>query len=125
MVSVFARSLCICELRLIDFVAIAIAAITIFIRCVYRVVELAGGFDGRIANMQVPFMILEGPMIMIAVLLMTIFHQGIVFRGGYWQASNWKLRPGKASGKEEIDSSSSSEIYNRKNADVELSSRGS
>ena len=46
-------------------------------------------------------MILEGPLIMIAVLAMTMFHQGIVFRGGYWEASDWRLRPGK--GKDEAD----------------------
>ena len=81
----------------------AIAAFTIFTRCVYRVIELAQGFDGTIANEQVPFMILEGPMIMIAVLFMTIFHQGIVFRGGYWEASNWKIRPGTSPTKSETD----------------------
>ncbi len=46
-------------------------------------------------------MILEGPMIMIAVLSMTIFHQGVVFRGGYWEASNWRIRPGKGSAEDE------------------------
>ena len=76
---------------------------SIFIRCIYRVVELAQGFEGKIANEQVPFMILEGPMIMIAVLLMTFFHQGLVFRGGYWEASDWRIRPNKGSGKDDTD----------------------
>lgn len=46
-------------------------------------------------------MVLEGPMIMIAVLAMTLFHQGIVFRGGFWEASDWRLRPGKGRGEDE------------------------
>ncbi|KAL6720042.1 phospholipid-translocating ATPase rsb1 [Lecanora helva] len=81
--------------------AIAIAAITIFVRCIYRVIELAQGFEGTIANEEVPFMILEGPLIMIAVTALTLFHQGIVFRGGYWEASDWRLRPGKARARED------------------------
>ena len=48
-------------------------------------------------------MVLEGPMIMTAVLAMTLFHQGIVFRGGYWEASDWRLRPGKGRGEGEAD----------------------
>ena len=48
-------------------------------------------------------MILEGPMIMVAVLAMTVFHQGIVFRGGYWEASDWRLRPGKGRKEDEAD----------------------
>jgi hypothetical protein len=53
-------------------------------------------------------MVLEGPMIMIAVLGMTIFHQGIVFRGGYWEASNWRIRPGKDSAEDEKELASTS-----------------
>lgn len=73
--------------------AISFAALFIFIRCIYRVIELAQGFDGAIANAEVPFLILEGPMIMVAVLLMTVFHPGVVFRGGNWSQANWAFRP--------------------------------
>ena len=48
-------------------------------------------------------MILEGPMIMIAVLLMSLFHQGLVFRGGYWEESDWRVRPNKHPAKDETD----------------------
>ncbi len=54
-------------------------------------------------------MILEGPMIMIAVLAMTLFHQGIVFRGGYWEASDWRIRPGKGRKEDEADLTLSSQ----------------
>ena len=56
-----------------------IATALIFIRSVYRVAELWEGFDSHLANDEVTFMIFEGPFIIIAVLLMTIFHPGRVF----------------------------------------------
>lgn len=54
-------------------------------------------------------MILEGPMIMIAVLAMTVFHQGIMFRGGSWEASDWRLPPGKGRVEDEPDLSLTSQ----------------
>ena len=75
--------------------AVIIAAVAIFIRCVYRVIELAEGFSGPIANAEVPFQILEGPMIMIAMICMTIWHPGLVFKRQDWENSNWHLRKGK------------------------------
>lgn len=78
--------------------AIGTAAMAVFIRCVYRVVELAGGFDGPIANAEVPFEILEGPMIMIAMICMTAWHPGIVFKGGDWEKANWHFRNAQVQG---------------------------
>ena len=75
-----------------SYIAITIAALAIFIRCIYRVVELAQGFSGAIANAEGPFLAFEGPMIMLAVLMLTLFHPAIVFRGGAWKASQWRGR---------------------------------
>ena len=58
----------------------------IYIRSIYRIAELQGGFSGKIANNQASFMIFEGPMIIIAVTALTIFHPGRVFNG-LWKAS--------------------------------------
>lgn len=66
--------------------ALALATITIFIRCVYRVAELQGGFAGKLANDEVVFMVFEGPMIMAAVIALTIFHPGPAFAGA-WKAA--------------------------------------
>ena len=41
--------------------AVSVAAMAIFVRCVYRVVELEAGFDGPIANNESLFVALEGP----------------------------------------------------------------
>lgn len=56
--------------------SLVVATVLIFIRCVYRVAELKDGFSGELANDEVAFMILEGPMIILAVTAMTIFHPG-------------------------------------------------
>jgi hypothetical protein len=55
------------------------------------VIELNDGFDGKIANNEPSFMILEGPMIIIAALALSIFHPGYCFSGN-WKAANWSWR---------------------------------
>ncbi|KAI5242317.1 putative RTA1 domain protein [Aureobasidium subglaciale] len=79
-------------------IALPIAALVIMIRCIYRVIELCQGFGGKLANEEVPFDILEGPMIIIASICLTVFHPGFVFRGGYWEASSWVIRTSKKGG---------------------------
>ncbi|PMD53612.1 RTA1 like protein, partial [Hyaloscypha bicolor E] len=71
--------------------ALAISTTAIVIRSVYRVVELSGGFGGALANNQAAFMVLEGSMVIIAVLAMTVFHPGICFNE-HWETAEWKLR---------------------------------
>ncbi|PVI02749.1 RTA1-domain-containing protein [Periconia macrospinosa] len=55
---------------------LGVATILIYIRCIYRVAELWGGFQSHLANDEATFMIFEGPMIIIAVSAMTMFHPG-------------------------------------------------
>ncbi|KAK5104638.1 phospholipid-translocating ATPase rsb1 [Lithohypha guttulata] len=61
--------------------ALTFAVLFILIRSAYRLAELQEGFDGKLANEEVTFMILEGPMIILACLLLTLCHPGLVFRG--------------------------------------------
>lgn len=69
---------------------IALATITVFIRCCFRVAELKDGFGSKLANDQALFMVFEGPMIMIAVLALSICHPGVAFGGAEaWRAANW------------------------------------
>jgi hypothetical protein len=49
---------------------------------------------GPIANDEVSFMILEGPMIFLAVLAMTALHPGIAF-GGKWSSAAWSVKQHK------------------------------
>jgi len=71
--------------------ALWVATILIFIRSVYRVAELQGGFGGKIANDQTVFMIFEGPMIIVATLILTVLHPGFAF-SGKWHTAAWSLR---------------------------------
>lgn len=48
-------------------------------------------YAGALANDEITFMIFEGPMIIIATFLLTIFHPGIVFRGGNWQRCDFPV----------------------------------
>jgi hypothetical protein len=62
------------------FSAAVLAAYTfIFVRCIYRIPELLGGWGGELMRIEIEFIILEGAMIVLAVLAQTIFHPGICF----------------------------------------------
>ena len=78
--------------RLLPY-ALALATVTIFIRCAFRVAELQDGFSGDLANDEPMFMGFEGPMIIVAVVAMTFVHPGIAFgTAANWQAASfpWK-----------------------------------
>jgi len=53
-----------------------LSTLTIFIRSVYRVVELSDGWGGRIIRTQVYFNVLDGGMITIAMYTLNVFHPG-------------------------------------------------
>ena len=64
-------------------VALALATICIFIRSVYRVIELSQGWNGSLIKVQRYFIVLEGVMVLIAVLALNVFHPGFCFKEGY------------------------------------------
>lgn len=59
--------------------AISLAVIVIYIRCVYRVVELAQGWRGYLIDHEVYLMVLDALMIAIAGIIFVPFHPLIVF----------------------------------------------
>lgn len=75
----------------VEWVALIIATIFIFIRSCFRVAELSGGFGSALANDQITFMILEGAMIVSACLCLTLFHPGRAFAGG-WKSAGYAFR---------------------------------
>ena len=84
---------------------------TVFARCIYRVAELSGGFQGKLANdEEVTYMVLEGAMIVIASIALTVPHPGIAFKG-YWVACNFPIRGSKIRAMEagKLESSASSQ----------------
>ncbi|KAJ9502310.1 hypothetical protein LTR99_001161 [Exophiala xenobiotica] len=58
---------------------VVLAWLTIFIRCVYRIIEMAGGWRNSIMQNETGFIVLEGVMIVIATACQTIFHPGFCF----------------------------------------------
>lgn len=62
---------------------LAVATITIFVRSFFRVFELKGGFDSRLANDEVALMILESGMVAIACICLTVLHPGLAM-GRAW-----------------------------------------
>lgn len=83
-------------------IALGVATICIFIRSVFRSVELSEGFSGNLANNEISFMILDGVMIIIACICLTAFHPGMSFGRENWKRSGFKFRKEK----EEVDTSS-------------------
>jgi hypothetical protein len=67
--------------------------VCIFIRCVFRVAELKDGFNGELANQQASFMILEGLMMVLAVIALTVYNPGRSFQGK-WVSMNFSFRHG-------------------------------
>ncbi|KAF2269699.1 sphingoid long-chain base transporter RSB1 [Lojkania enalia] len=59
--------------------AIITAYSAIQIRCIYRIPELTGGWGNELMRNEPEFIVLEGVMIVIAVLALTVFHPGYCF----------------------------------------------
>ncbi|KAF2767283.1 RTA1-domain-containing protein [Teratosphaeria nubilosa] len=57
----------------------AIAFLTIFIRCIYRIPEMSGGWGSAAQHNEVEFMVLDGGTVAIAAILLTVAHPGIFF----------------------------------------------
>jgi len=67
-------------------VSLSFSTLCIFIRAIYRTIELANGFTGRIIHTQVLFNTLDGMMIVLAMLCLNFLHPGwLLFRRGVKQ----------------------------------------
>lgn len=62
--------------------ALSFATLCIFIRSIYRVAELAEGWEGALIKNQNLFIGLEGVMVIAAVLALNVFHPGFCFHSG-------------------------------------------
>lgn len=72
------------ERKLYNFYALGItlAVIAVFIRCIYRVVELAQGFSGYLITHEVYIMTLDATMIAICCIIFVLFHPQIIMGTG-------------------------------------------
>jgi hypothetical protein len=57
--------------------AMLIITIFIMIRAIYRVVEFAGGWNGKVISTQWLFYVFDGTMICLAMFTLNVFHPGI------------------------------------------------
>jgi hypothetical protein len=62
--------------------AMVVAAIMVFVRSVYRVVELAQGWDGHLITTEIYFMLLDGLMMSLAIVIFIPFHPGVAYGRG-------------------------------------------
>ncbi|KAK3389366.1 putative RTA1 domain protein [Podospora didyma] len=72
--------------------ALSIATMAMLTRCAFRIAELSGGFHGEMWYNEVDYMVLEGAMISICVILLTIGHPGLCFARRYREADFWVRR---------------------------------
>jgi len=59
--------------------AIAFGFITIYIRCIYRIPEMAGGWGGPVMRKEKEFYLLDGMMCALASIAFTAFHPAFLF----------------------------------------------
>ncbi|KAE8402050.1 RTA1 like protein-domain-containing protein [Aspergillus pseudonomiae] len=52
------------------------AYFTVLIRCIYRIPEMAGGWGNPLMQKEDEFLVLDGMMVALAVLALTVFHPG-------------------------------------------------
>ncbi|KAE8382289.1 RTA1 like protein-domain-containing protein [Aspergillus bertholletiae] len=57
-------------------VADIFAYFTVLIRCIYRIPEMAGGWGNPLMQKEDEFLVLDGMMVALAVLALTVFHPG-------------------------------------------------
>ncbi|KIM74097.1 hypothetical protein PILCRDRAFT_815278 [Piloderma croceum F 1598] len=57
---------------------LAFSSLCLFIRAVYRTIELAGGWDGRIISTELYFNVLDGAMVTLAIYTLNFAHPGLL-----------------------------------------------
>ena len=61
------------------FAGLSTAIVLILTRCAYRVAELKDGYNGTLIQEEVPFIILEGVVVVLAAVALCVGHPGLVF----------------------------------------------
>ena len=61
-------------------VGVFVASLAVYIRCVYRIAELATGWSNAVMRDETEFIILDGVMCAVAILALTVCHPGVFFK---------------------------------------------
>jgi len=60
-------------------IVVAVAFVTVLIRCIYRLPEMAGGWGNALMRNEQEFLLLDGMMLAIACVALTVFHPAYFF----------------------------------------------
>jgi hypothetical protein len=107
-----------------EYVALGLATALLFIRTVFRSVELSEGFSGHLANNEIEFMILDGVMVILASITLTVFHPGRIFGQEKWAATNYQLKSEKHLKRKEKEEEMRRRAQERREARAAHFSRG-
>ncbi|KAI1052212.1 Envelope glycoprotein gp160 [Fusarium irregulare] len=80
------------------FLGLSTSIILILTRCIYRVAELREGYDGDLIKHEIPFIILEGVVIVLAAVALCFGHPGLVFNKSEVTNSVSQVEKGVTSG---------------------------
>ncbi|KAI0801214.1 RTA1-domain-containing protein [Fomes fomentarius] len=69
-------------------IGVGVASLFLYIRAIYRTIELADGFNGRIIQTEVYFNVLDGAMVVLAMYALNIFHPGRLLDAGSKRAAS-------------------------------------
>ncbi|KAJ7120225.1 RTA1-like protein [Mycena epipterygia] len=75
----------------IMFAALAFSTTTLFIRSVYRIIELSGGWNGRVIHTEVYFNVLDGGMVVLAIFTLNFAHPGLLLQPAPAKAEKMEL----------------------------------
>ncbi|OCH96123.1 RTA1-domain-containing protein [Obba rivulosa] len=67
------------RLRLLSY-GLTASTVLLFVRAIYRTVELADGWNGRIIQTQVYFTVFDGTMVVLAMFIMNVTHPGLLLQ---------------------------------------------
>lgn len=86
--------------------AIVISVLFIYIRCVYRVAELAEGWSGYLIEHEVYVLVLDGLMVLLGVIPLTIIHPGFALGKEVIAVKGVHIKKVRGSGREKSARSS-------------------
>jgi hypothetical protein len=64
-------------------VLLALSTVLVLIRSIYRLIEMSQGWSGELIEKQTLFFVLERVMVVLAVLLLNLWHPGMTMREAY------------------------------------------
>ncbi|EPQ52032.1 RTA1-domain-containing protein [Gloeophyllum trabeum ATCC 11539] len=69
--------------------AMCFSTLCLFIRSIYRTVELSDGWNGRVIGTQVYFNVLDGTMVFLAMFTLNVFHPGFLLEAPRSSKASW------------------------------------